>query len=128
MICLKPLITRRSRVRIPPPLFKKAPEIRVFVGPHRADLVRGTKRVPRSARVFAPVARPSGFVFRLEKARGPSWWAKYRLPDGRQVKRKIGPAWTRRGRARGRPLHQALGGRLALRPARGASAGGGRCR
>ena len=44
------------------------------------------------------VARPSGFVFRLEKTRGASWWAKCRLPDGRQVKRKIGPAWTGRGR------------------------------
>ena len=44
------------------------------------------------------MARPSGFVFRLEKARGASWWAKYRLPDGTQVKRKIGPAWTGRGR------------------------------
>ena len=44
------------------------------------------------------MARPSGFVFRLERARGPSWWAKYRLPDGTQVKRKIGPAWTGRGR------------------------------
>jgi integrase len=44
------------------------------------------------------VVRPSGFVFRLEKARGASWWAKYRLPDGTQVKRKIGPAWVGRGR------------------------------
>ena len=44
------------------------------------------------------MARPSGFVFRLEKTRGASWWAKYRLPDGTQVKRKIGPAWAGRGR------------------------------
>jgi integrase len=44
------------------------------------------------------VTRPSGFVFRLEKTRGASWWAKYRLPDGTQVKRKIGPAWAGRGR------------------------------
>ena len=44
------------------------------------------------------LSHPSGFVFRLEKARGPSWWAKYRLPSGRQVKRKLGPAWTGRGR------------------------------
>ena len=44
------------------------------------------------------MTRPSGFVFRLEKTRGASWWAKYRLPDGRQVKRKIGPVWTGRGR------------------------------
>jgi integrase len=26
------------------------------------------------------------------------WYAKYRLPDGRQVKKKIGPAWAGRGR------------------------------
>jgi len=26
------------------------------------------------------------------------WRAKYRLPDGRQVQRTIGPAWTARGR------------------------------
>jgi integrase len=26
------------------------------------------------------------------------WFAKYRLPDGRQVQKKIGPAWTERGR------------------------------
>jgi hypothetical protein len=44
------------------------------------------------------LSRPTGSVFRLEKARGPSWWAKYRLPNGAQVKRKIGPAWTGRGR------------------------------
>ncbi|MGI8411085.1 MAG: hypothetical protein ACR2QA_01015 [Solirubrobacteraceae bacterium] len=44
------------------------------------------------------MSRPSGFVFTLEKARGASWWAKYRLPDGTQVKRKIGPVWAGRGR------------------------------
>lgn len=26
------------------------------------------------------------------------WYAKYRLPDGRQVQKKIGPAWSDRGR------------------------------
>jgi integrase len=41
---------------------------------------------------------PSGHVFRVERARGPVWYAKYRLPDGRQVQKKIGPAWTSRGR------------------------------
>ena len=30
--------------------------------------------------------------------RGPQWFAKYRLPDGRQVQKKLGPAWTERGR------------------------------
>jgi integrase len=41
----------------------------------------------------------SGHVFRVERKReGWVWYAKYRLPDGRQVQRKIGPAWTQRGR------------------------------
>lgn len=45
------------------------------------------------------LARPvSGHVFRVERKRGPVWYAKYRLPDGRQVQKKLGPAWTRRGR------------------------------
>ncbi len=34
----------------------------------------------------------SGHVFRIERRHGPVWYAKYRLPDGRQLKRKIGPA------------------------------------
>jgi integrase len=34
----------------------------------------------------------------LERARGPVWYAKYRLPSGRQVQKKLGPAWTARGR------------------------------
>jgi integrase len=40
----------------------------------------------------------SGHVFRYEGRRRPVWRAKYRLPDGRQVKRSIGPAWTGRRR------------------------------
>lgn len=40
----------------------------------------------------------SGHVYRHEGARGPVWRAKYRLGDGRQVHKKIGPAWTGRGR------------------------------
>jgi integrase len=46
----------------------------------------------------APMRQPSGHVFRAERARGPVWYAKYRLPDGRQVQKKLGPAWTERGR------------------------------
>jgi integrase len=41
---------------------------------------------------------PSGHVFRLDRRRGPVWYAKYRLPDGRQMQKKLGPAWTERGR------------------------------
>jgi integrase len=40
----------------------------------------------------------SGHVFRRRGARSDAWHAKYRLPDGREVKRRIGPAWTGRGR------------------------------
>src|SRR3954466_5432978 len=46
---------------------------------------------------MAPV---SGYVFRYEGKRRPVWRAKSRLPDGRQVKKTIGPAWTDRGRPR----------------------------
>ncbi len=41
---------------------------------------------------------PTGHVFRVDRVRGPVWFAKYRLPDGRQVQKRIGPAWTERGR------------------------------
>jgi len=41
---------------------------------------------------------PSGHVFRVDRKRGPVWYAKYRLPDGRQVQTKLGPAWSERGR------------------------------
>jgi integrase len=41
---------------------------------------------------------PSGHVFRVERKRGAVWYAKYRLPDGRQVQKKLGPAWGERGR------------------------------
>jgi integrase len=45
------------------------------------------------------VQRPtSGHVFRIEGKRRPVWYAKYRLPDGRQVQKRLGPAWTQRGR------------------------------
>lgn len=46
----------------------------------------------------APARPPSGHVFRVERKRGAQWYAKYRLPDGRQLQRRIGPAWTERGR------------------------------
>jgi len=41
---------------------------------------------------------PSGHIFRVDRARGPVWYAKYRLPDRRQIQKKIGPAWADRGR------------------------------
>ena len=49
--------------------------------------------------VSTSAPRPvSGHVFRMEGKRGPRWYAKYRLPDGRQVQKVVGPAWTQRGR------------------------------
>jgi integrase len=47
----------------------------------------------------SPFGRPpSGHVYRVERDRGPVWYAKYRLPDGRQLQKKIGPAWSGRTR------------------------------
>jgi integrase len=40
----------------------------------------------------------SGHVFRRQGRRGGVWYAKYHLPDGRQIQRRIGPAWAQRGR------------------------------
>ena len=47
---------------------------------------------------MSPLRPPTGHVFRVERASGAVWYAKYRLPDGRQVQKKIGPAWGERGR------------------------------
>jgi hypothetical protein len=47
---------------------------------------------------FAEVPLVSGHVFRIDRKRGPVWYAKYREANGRQVQKKIGPAWTGRGR------------------------------
>ena len=45
----------------------------------------------------AQPARPiSGHVFKVSRKRGEQWYAKYRLPDGCQVQRRIGPHWTAR--------------------------------
>lgn len=46
-----------------------------------------------------PAEQPvSGHVLRTEGKRSAAWYAKYRLPDGRQVQKKIGPSWSGRGR------------------------------
>jgi integrase len=36
----------------------------------------------------------SGHVFKVSRKRGDQWYAKYRLPDGRQVQKRIGPHWS----------------------------------
>jgi len=45
-----------------------------------------------------PLEPPTGHVYRRVGKRRSTWYAKYRLPDGRQVQKRIGPAWTERGR------------------------------
>ena len=40
----------------------------------------------------------SGHIYRHAGKRGEVWRVKYRLPDGRQVHRKLGPVWTGKGR------------------------------
>ena len=44
------------------------------------------------------MARVTGHVYIVDRKTGPQWYAKYRLADGKQVQRKLGPAHTGRGR------------------------------
>jgi len=53
---------------------------------------------PMGANAGPALQPPTGHVFRVNRSRGAVWYAKYRLPDGRQVQKKVGPAWTERGR------------------------------
>jgi hypothetical protein len=45
-----------------------------------------------------PIRPASGHIFRVQRQRGAQWYAKFRLPDGRQVQKRLGPAWSGRGR------------------------------
>ncbi len=54
-----------------------------------------------------PDKRVTGHVYTVDRTSGPQWYVKYRLADGRQVQRKLGPAHTGRGRCPRRPLHGA---------------------
>lgn len=40
----------------------------------------------------------SGHVQLAKRKRGDAWYMKYRLPDGRQVQKKLGPAYSGKGR------------------------------
>lgn len=40
----------------------------------------------------------SGHITLIHRKRGDHWYAKYRLRSGKQVQKKIGPAWTEKGR------------------------------
>ena len=42
--------------------------------------------------------RVTGHALLVKRKRGDQWYLKYRLGDGRQVKRLLGPAWTGNGR------------------------------
>lgn len=42
--------------------------------------------------------RVTGHLRRRERKRGPVWYVAYRLADGRQVQKLLGPAWTERSR------------------------------
>ena len=47
--------------------------------------------------MIQPEQRPiSGHVLKRQGKRGAVWYAKYRLPDGRQQKKRLGPAWTQK--------------------------------
>jgi integrase len=50
-------------------------------------------------RTTVPDAHVSGHVVLRQGSRGAVYYLKYRLPDGRQIKRRLGKAWTQRGRA-----------------------------
>jgi len=41
---------------------------------------------------------PAGNVYRADGKRRSVWYARHRLADGREVRKRIGPAWTERGR------------------------------
>jgi integrase len=44
------------------------------------------------------MARVTGHVLLKDRKRGPVYYMKYRLADGRQVQKLLGPAWTERSR------------------------------
>ena len=52
----------------------------------------------KSLEWFDDASSPTGRVFKIERKQGPIWYAKYRLPSGRQVQKKLGPARSGRGR------------------------------
>jgi integrase len=41
---------------------------------------------------------PTGSIYKREGKRGAVWYARYRLPDGRHVQKRLGPAQAERGR------------------------------
>ena len=59
----------------------------------------------------------SGHVQLVDRKRGAQWYVKYRPPGGKQVRKRLGPAWTESGRPAVRVLHpQDVRGRAASDP------------
>jgi hypothetical protein len=54
--------------------------------------------VARVGNLAASSHQVSGHVRLVTRKRGDQWYAKYRLPSGRQVQKRLGPAWTERSR------------------------------
>lgn len=52
----------------------------------------------KSLEWFDDASSPHGPRLQDRAQQGPIWYAKYRLPSGRQVQKKLGPAWSGRGR------------------------------
>jgi integrase len=44
------------------------------------------------------MAHVTGHTKLVQRQRGSHWYVKYRLPNGSQVQKKLGPAWTERSR------------------------------
>jgi integrase len=93
------ILSPETRVRIPVAVLRKALQGALFLCNWRSadqTVSRNMSQTGRMIRVVAltTVHPVSGHVLRVERARGPRWYMKYRLPDGRQVQRLIGPAWT----------------------------------
>jgi integrase len=49
--------------------------------------------------VIGSTHRASGHLSLRKRKGGDVWYVKFRLPDGRQVQRKLGPAWLTAGRS-----------------------------
>jgi integrase len=44
------------------------------------------------------MALVTGHIKLAKRKRGDQWYAKYRLPSGKQIQKRLGPAWTQRSR------------------------------
>jgi integrase len=68
--------------------------------PGAAETARGTAQEGKAPMHEQRTHRVTGHVLVYEGKRGRTFVAKYRLPDGRQAKRRLGFEWTGKGRPR----------------------------